>query len=411
MTLFREQGITWARSELRWEALEPSPGTYTWDRYDGVVEAAEQSGEHLLGLLDYFGNYANPFSSTCVSPSPSQVSFSQFVSDYDQYVRAVVTRYMPGGTLARQQGWSAYGVTAWELWNEPSTSCYWPGTPEQYVALAQAAAETIHQADPSATVVAYVWPGDEAALARLAGQGSAINALSAHAYPGLIGGQLDAAYPYTGATLYQYVAQIRAFMDQNGMGTYPPWVTESGWSSGAPSSPGQQAEIMGTDEAVLLAAGSGAVSDFTWWYPGSGWSELRASSYDPPYPASWQVKPVYAALAAVAARLGGERPASPPLLQLGTSPDQVYAYLFSSSSGRQSTAVIWSGSSQGTLVLQANAPLHTYDLMDNPLGSTGAPLTGTALTVPVGPSPVYVAGDIAPSALRMLLAHGHLDGP
>lgn len=60
---------------------------------------------------------------------------------YQRFVGAVVTRYAP------------YGVTEYAIENEVNAPSYWAGSPEDYVRLVKAAAETIRATDPKALVV------------------------------------------------------------------------------------------------------------------------------------------------------------------------------------------------------------------------------------------------------------------
>ncbi|MCY0879062.1 MAG: beta-galactosidase [Firmicutes bacterium] len=379
--LFKEQGVEWVRTQLLWNNIEPSPGVYTWNTTDGLVEAAHAAHENLLGLLDYWGRYANPFP---VDGGP-QVSFSTFLQDYDQYVQAVVSRYMPGGTLAQALGWHSYGITAWEIWNEPSQPAYWPSeSPVQYAELVASATAAIHAVDPSAIVLAYAW--QPSTLINTAGPLS-FNGLSIHEYSGR-------AYPSL-ADFYETIANLRQLLTQNGVGSDPIWMTETGWSTQVVT-PLQQAEYIERAAIESLAASLNKFFLFKWSYPALGYGELTAN--DGPLPS-------YAALAAVAHELAGFQPAA------GLNPINMGAAIqaFAFQNGSTSLIALWSTSTSGRGSLTVNPAGANLITAANWMGNPIPPKNGT-LTVPLTPEPVFLTGTLPPTVLEALVTTGTVNG-
>lgn len=372
--LFKDQGVDWIRTQFLWNDTEPSPNSYTWDTSDGLVVAGHATGENLIGLVDYAGNYANPF----VTSSGSRVSFARFVKDYDQYIQALVTRYMPGGTLAQQMGWQHYGISSWEIWNEPSQKQYWPSqNPVQYAELVRSASQAVKAVDPDATVLAYAW--QLPTLVKTAGTTS-FTGISIHAYP---------AYPSQSA-FYQTIADLRQQLQADNIGSDPIWMTETGWSVARVSAT-QQAEYVERAAIQSLAASLNKFFLFDWSYPSSGYGELTKSLLP---------LPEYPALAAVSAALQGYTPvAGMNPISMGSA---IQAFVFQN--GSESQVALWSPKNQGSLIL--NSPgISAVDWMDNPILPSSS-----GLTIPLTSQPVFVTGDMSPQALVNLIQGSSVTG-
>ncbi len=366
--LLKEQGIQWVRTQFLWGDVQPSPGTYAWNTADGLVQAAHAAHENLLGLVDYAAPYANPFG------TGAQVSFSTFVQEYDQYIQALVQRYMPGGTLAQEMGWKNYGITAWEIWNEPSNPQYWGSqNPAQYAELVQSASAAVKAVDPSATVLAYNW--QEPTLVQTDGLGS-FTGVSIHVYPGL---------PSQPA-FYQTIADLRQFLVQNGIGNDPIWMTETGWSTHHVTRT-QQAEYLQRAAIQSLAASLNKFFMFEWSDPVAGYGELSRALL--PLPA-------FPAIAAVAHELNGYTPV-PGLNPVSMGAD-VRAYVFQN--GSESMVALWSPTAQDNLTLNSGT-VNAVDWMGNPIAPTGA-----ALTIPLDGQPVFLTADLSPQQLIGIVQGG-----
>lgn len=373
--LFKTQGIQWARTQFLWNNVEPSPGIYTWDTSDGLVTAAQAANENLLGLVDYAGTFANPFAKN----GKPQVSFTTFVQDYDQYVQALVQRYMPGGTLAHEMGWGSYGISAWEIWNEPSRKQYWLSqNPAQYAELVQSASAAIKAVDPSATVLAYDW--QQQTLVQTAGTNS-FTGVSIHEYPATSN---ESAF-------YQTIADLRQFLVQNGIGNDPIWMTETGWAIGNVT-PTIQAEYLQRAAIQSLAASLNKFFMFDWSYPSKGYGELSGSLLP---------LPSYPALAAAAYELDGYAPAA------GMNPVNMGSAIraFAFQNGSQSLVAVWSPRAQGTLTLNDSGMVSADDWMGNPIAPTGS-----ELTVPLNGQPVFLKADLPPQQLLAMIQNGTISG-
>ncbi len=351
----RKQGINWYRLNMNARTIFPSSQSAgNWASMDRLVSAAQGQKIHLLGLLTAWPNGLDPFG------PHANTSFDTALNAYVDYVRRVVTRYGPGGTLAGTHGWSKYGIFTWELWNEPVTGRYWGGTPAEYATLAQAAAQAIRSIEPNATILAY-----DDGPQTLASQGPGLySGLSLHYYPGNL--------PPNNPTfsVYGMVTQNLAYARNIGGGL---WLTEAGWSTKFVS---PEVQAQNWVETVLdgLTAGASHVMLFTQIYPGSGFSEEEPNLTP---------KISYPALAALNRRLAGFSPAG--RLNLGAS---VIADAFTNH--HETMVAIWSPQGNGQMTLPkpnlSVGPVVAYDWMDNPINPDGP----SRVIVPLSPSPVYL---------------------
>jgi len=130
-------------------------------------------------------------------------------------------------------------VHAYEVWNEPNTSGFWPSGPSavEYTSLLAAAYPAVKQADPSATVVlGGLSKNDYDYLAGLyaAGAGSFFDVVAVHPYTGVAdptwcwneGGTAKRA-----KDAFCGIEEVRNTMVANGDSAKPIWLTEFGWST------------------------------------------------------------------------------------------------------------------------------------------------------------------------------------
>ena len=133
-------GIHNDREEFNWRNIEPNAasGKYNFAQADRAFIAAHQAGIQVLGLLDYWGNLPAPTTTTSMSGTTQIITVTGCAATpacsytpqgnalFAAYAAAVTARYRPGGALAQQQGWgTSYGISDWEVWNEPSTTSFW----------------------------------------------------------------------------------------------------------------------------------------------------------------------------------------------------------------------------------------------------------------------------------------------
>lgn len=104
--------VGWVRIDFVWAWVQPQPNTWSWGRYDVLVEAARARGLEVLGVIAYSPPWATDGAPVSGVPRNAQ--------DWARFCRAAAARYR--GRIA-----------AWEVWNEPNLPQFWSGTPEEYV--------------------------------------------------------------------------------------------------------------------------------------------------------------------------------------------------------------------------------------------------------------------------------------
>ncbi|MCB9175641.1 MAG: hypothetical protein H6648_00670 [Caldilineae bacterium] len=288
-------GSGWNRWSLYWDMIETTPGAYDWQVSDGIVQRDRAAGLRTLAILqgtpgfhstilagqsavrpamtpvaghgrsallrgpDPFGLRSGleaepPLRPEAAPPSgldrPIFIGAAGTTDDpalalrvnpdhpWARFVAASVTRYGPGGELARAMGWpSDSGVRTWEIGNEPNLAHFWSGSPAQFARYLEVAYLVIHWIDPGA-IVLHGGIADDAsagtwynafldALVARAGQSPLVRR---HAW------YFDAAawhwYVYPNL-LVTGPAQARRLLAGRGLPEKPIWVTEMGvpiWS-------------------------------------------------------------------------------------------------------------------------------------------------------------------------------------
>ncbi len=130
-------GATWIRADLAWDDVQPTPGKYSWTRFDKVVSAARARHLNVLALLAYTPAFARPRGCDTDKCGPANpAAFAAFAA-------AAVRRYAP------------MGVHDWEIWNEPNSSNFWQPSPDPaaYARLVSLTAAAIRSVQPKATIV------------------------------------------------------------------------------------------------------------------------------------------------------------------------------------------------------------------------------------------------------------------
>lgn len=267
--LMAKAGIRWVRLDLAWSAAEREPGRFEFQLWDRFLDSFEPYGIRALLILDY-GNdlYENGFPPSTES---GRAAFAAFAGAAARHFR---------------------GRAAWEIWNEPNLPRYWAGSPdpEEYVALARAAAVEIRRADPQAWILGpslggptFDLPYLEAAF-RL-GLLDVVNAVSVHPY--------GASHPEAAADFYE---DVRRLIARYAPGQDVPLVV-SEWGYPADElSPEEQADFLLRAISVNRRAGIPLTIWFNWQEPVNPWHSFGLIDV------RGEPKPAYFALARLFSR-------------------------------------------------------------------------------------------------------------
>ncbi|HWH96203.1 MAG TPA: hypothetical protein VNT03_20240 [Baekduia sp.] len=212
-------GVQSWRVEMAWDQVEPAHGQFAWGPTDRKVLAAARQGIDVLGLALRAPGWANGGSGNPFAP-PARPG------DYAAYLKALVARYGPTGSLWLEHPEAPKRpVRAWEIWNEPNLVDYFAKQPfaKPYAALLRAAYPAVKGADPGARVLMasmanYSWR-DLARLLDVSGPKLKFDAAGAH--------------PFSGrpSNAVKIVRLNRQVLDKRGYARVPLWLTELTWSS------------------------------------------------------------------------------------------------------------------------------------------------------------------------------------
>jgi hypothetical protein len=136
LALDQKAGSKWLRIDINWDLIQSAgPNSYNWAPIDAVVKGAEARGMSVLGTILYSPDWARPANTDpTYSPDPSL---------YEAFAAAAASHF------------SALGVNAFEIWNEPNNEQFWTPKPNvaDYTTLLKGADTAIKAVDPSATVI------------------------------------------------------------------------------------------------------------------------------------------------------------------------------------------------------------------------------------------------------------------
>jgi hypothetical protein len=220
---------TWDSGAV-WSGIQTSRGSYNWSRLDQIVNV--MSSHHVTILFNFARTpqWASSSPSKTCGGGPGQCMPPYSMTDWGNWVRAVVTRY---------KGRIKY----YELWNEPDAWNWWSGTTSQMVQMAKVAYPIIKSVDPDAIVVspapqglnAFKWMDGYFA----AGGAAYADVIAFHGYVTHPGG--FAAAPETWVTIADNMRNV-----MNKYRVYKPLIdTEVSWglNSQLPSASGQTAFV------------------------------------------------------------------------------------------------------------------------------------------------------------------------
>lgn len=245
--LMADMDVQWIRVDIDWSVVESERGQYDWSFSDKVVEQAAARGMDVLAVLGFTPQWARPSSTS--TAETARYSRPERLSDWAVFAQAAAERYAPRG------------VHAWEIWNEPNTSKFWPPRPDvnEYGHLFWVAADAIRSVDPEATLLigglgpkfeepeAEVPPVEYLQLLYANGAAKHADGIAAHPYsfPSL---PTDVDQRMLGG--FRDLPELHAVMHRNGDGQKKIWITEFG----APTGTGPHAVSEQDQAAALLEA-------------------------------------------------------------------------------------------------------------------------------------------------------------
>lgn len=285
---------------VAWTAIEgPARGTFSFTNTDAFVKKAPKDANGVALVDIVFGwtpgwavkdqQYCFLHNGIVVCKVPPDN-----IQDWTDFITAVINHY---------NGVTAPHVKYYEIWNEMSNTKFWVGTPQQMLAMAQAA-YPILKSDPYSVVLtpSVVWSnGVKYMTAYLqAGGGAYADGLTFHGYPSQTGVGTTRPVPLpesplsTNAPIMTMISTFRQLADTYGMQGRPLLTTEGGWGSNGVSDPDMQTAWITHYEILQagLAASNNLIAQ-TWFEWGKVVSGTIETSTGTPTPAGFAYNVVY----------------------------------------------------------------------------------------------------------------------
>jgi hypothetical protein len=245
-----ESGAGSVRTAFHWTQAQPTaPDQMDLSGYDDVVLAAARQGLGVLPVVHDTPGWAAAAPGEPGSPPRDN-------ADFQRFLRALVGRYGPGGSLwAEHPEVTARPIRAWQVWNEPSLTRYWTRQPfaRSFVRLLRAARRALRRADPGSRVVLAGLPNFSWSALRTiyrAGGRRAFDVVALH--------------PYTGRprNVIRLVRRMRNVMARYRDRRKPLWVTELSWPASKGKTKGPAGfETTDTGQARRLRKGLRLLAD------------------------------------------------------------------------------------------------------------------------------------------------------
>ena len=261
-------------SNTPWSGLNPSSGTYTWTFLDENIKLAQENNAQIIYTFGRTPSWAVANGAGCTgSYAPNGCEEAPVLADWDAYVTAIINHVGPGV------------IKYWELWNEANlTGEYWSGTDAQLVQMAADAREIIKAVDPNAVILSPSetdnYTGSTACTSSNRCGSAWLQGWLQAGGAAYIDGVAFHAYPQINETPEQVVSQVanqRAVMSANGVGSLPLLDTESSWGkiSDLPATADQVAFLA---RHLLLEQSSGVTTSVWYAYDGGDWGPLWSKS-------------------------------------------------------------------------------------------------------------------------------------
>lgn len=276
-----------------WTAIEGvSRGTYNFKSLDTFVKNAPKDANGVALIDVVFGwtpGWAVADQTHCIKNIKIGTSVCTIppdnIQDWIDFITTVINHY---------NGVTAPHIKYYEIWCEMSNTKFWTGTPQQMVALAQAAYPILKQ-DPYSTVFtpSVVWSNGVTYMTNYLQAGGNLYAdgLTFHGYPSQTGAGFTTPVPMpesplsTNAPIMTMITTFRQIADSNGLLGKPIATTEGGWGTNGVTDSDQQ--IAWITHYEILQAGLAAANNlifqdwYTWGYVQSGTIETKTGTVTP----------------------------------------------------------------------------------------------------------------------------------
>lgn len=275
LKLAKEAGIGWIKQLFPWEEIEPQKGYFfddkykksTWQKYDEIVDLAEQYGLRIIARLDRPPAWTRKDNRYPTAPPDN-------LEDYVTYVKTLVARYK--GRIQYYQIWNEPNI--WPEWGDQSVD------PADYVKMLKRASTAAKQVDPDVVILSAPLaqtleetPRNMSELKYLdaiyqAGAKDFFDILAANGY----GFDAPPDAPADPKVLnFARLKLLRDVMERYGDGDKAVWLNEFGWNASPEGFPREkltwgrvteQEQAAYTAQAIALARSWGWIGVINTWY-------------------------------------------------------------------------------------------------------------------------------------------------
>jgi hypothetical protein len=383
LALMQAAGIKWGRQDYIWEHIEQKKGEYDWKWNDQVADQCLKHGVLLFGNLAYNPPFHDPRT-------------PEGVKAYCAFARVAVTRH---------QG----KVDYWQIWNEPNGG-FWKGTPEEYARLLAESGRAIHEANPRAKILGLnmafadvLWAEK---ILRLIPY-DCFDIVDYHPYrdPSAPEDQFDwweadqyvkvwhkddlrADYPLIRMNMLEQASELTKVMEKFGKAK-PLWICEICWNAQLGSygrSELSQAELLARCYLLMIASGKIAK---VFWYVLVDEGTRETNGGDMMGLARADLTPRYAfyAYASMTRMLEGAH-----WIRNDAWGPEVFVAVFTDEYTQEDIIAAWTIRPYSYIQVNNEEGLTIFDLFGKRRLVPSDSAKAKTLTVPLGPSPIYIVG-------------------
>jgi hypothetical protein len=236
----RKANVTWLRTDLGWQWIEPRKGQFDWKAFDPVVADAKRSGLRYLAILHAVPGWANNNAGDYALPANRSHMANYCYRTAQHYIPLGVTDYEIGNEVNLPH----------PGWTKPSAAQY---TKYYLLPCVQGLRKATAELGKSVNIMLgglapTDWTGGANPVTfltdvyRNGGKGT-FNSLSWHPYTG-------ADHPRTARQMNSDPDRLYAVMTAHGDGAKKIWATEYGQATGGPNSISETAQATLVGQSV-----------------------------------------------------------------------------------------------------------------------------------------------------------------
>jgi len=253
LELLRAAGVRWIFQRIGWDAVETDRGWFvnpqrresSWDRFDDIVDRAQEQGISVVARIERSPQWARPGRDNPTAPPAD-------LADFAAFLRTLAERYQDR-------------IQHYQIWHEPNLAANWGGAapdPAGYAELLRVAYDTLKSADDRLVVagaqLAPTLENNPRAISDLAylrqiydhGAADALDIQGAAAF----GMQYSPRTPPDPRVLnFRRVELLRNLMVEYGRGDAPVWLSAYGWNAAPPDLEASQSAWRRVEEPLQAA--------------------------------------------------------------------------------------------------------------------------------------------------------------